>query len=185
MLTAHPASASGVPTTPVPDCPFNIEFTGWSRVEAILDFGPQPSELLAAVLLMQDRGDDGGLAAAIPALEYLRSNELFEGGGESYVSDWHRHPSIEDTTRMSFGGDALTEGVETHRIEGETVRVHNVAKTIADTFKYRNKIGLDVAVEALREAWRARRFTMDKMFRYARVCRVERVMRPYLEALVA
>lgn len=86
---------------------------------------------------------------------------------------------------VRFGGDALTEGVETHRIEGETVRVYSVAKTIADTFKYRNKIGLDVALEALREAWRARRFTMDKMYRYARICRVERVMRPYLEALVA
>ena len=86
---------------------------------------------------------------------------------------------------VRFGGDALTEGVETHRIEGETVRVYSVAKTIADTFKYRNKIGLDVALEALREAWRARRLTMDKMYRYARICRVERVMRPYLEALVA
>jgi predicted transcriptional regulator of viral defense system len=86
---------------------------------------------------------------------------------------------------VRFGGDALTEGIETHRIEGETVRVYSVAKTIADTFKYRNKIGLDVALEALREAWRARRFTMDKMYGYARICRVERVMRPYLEALVA
>ena len=86
---------------------------------------------------------------------------------------------------VRFGGNALTEGIETHRIEGETVRVYNAAKTIADTFKYRNKIGVDVALEALREAWRARRFTMDKMYFYARVCRVERVMRPYLEALVA
>jgi len=57
--------------------------------------------------------------------------------------------------------------------------------TIADTFKYRNKVGLDVALEALREAWRARRFTMDKMYRHARICRVDRVMRPYFEALVA
>ena len=86
---------------------------------------------------------------------------------------------------VRFSGDALTEGAEAHRIEGETVRVYSVAKTIADTFKYRNKIGLEVALEALREAWRARRFTMDKMYRYARICRVERVMRPYLEALVA
>ena len=75
--------------------------------------------------------------------------------------------------------------METHRIEGETVRVYGVAKTIADTFKYRNKIGLDVALEALREAWRARRFTMNAIYRFARVCRVERVMRPYLEMLVA
>lgn len=84
-----------------------------------------------------------------------------------------------------FGGKALTEGIEAHPVEGETVRVYCVAKTIADVFKYRNKIGLDVALEALREAWRARRFTMDEIHRYARVCRVERVMRPYLEALVA
>jgi len=56
---------------------------------------------------------------------------------------------------------------------------------IADTFKYRNKIGLDVVLEALREAWRARRFTMNEIYRFARVCRVERVIRPYLEILVA
>ena len=86
---------------------------------------------------------------------------------------------------VRFGGEALTEGVETYRIEGETVRVYGVAKTIADTFKYRNKIGLDVALEALREAWRARRFTISEIYRFARVCRVEHVMRPYLEALVA
>jgi len=84
-----------------------------------------------------------------------------------------------------FSGPALAEGIEEHRIEGETVRVYSVAKTIADSFKYRNKVGLDVALEALREAWQApRRFTMDEIHRYARACRVERVMRPYLEALV-
>jgi predicted transcriptional regulator of viral defense system len=84
-----------------------------------------------------------------------------------------------------FSGKALTDGIETHRIEGESVRVYGVAKTLADVFKYRNKVGLDVALEALRDAWRSRRFTMAAIDRYARVCRVERVMRPYLEALVA
>lgn len=83
-----------------------------------------------------------------------------------------------------FSGRALSEGIETHRIEGESVKVYGVAKTLADVFKYRNKVGLDVALEALREAWRARRFTMDEIHRHARVCRVERVMRPYLDALV-
>ena len=85
---------------------------------------------------------------------------------------------------LRFSGQALSAGVEAHRIEGETVRVYGVAKTLADLFKYRNKIGLDVCLEALREAWTARRFTMDEVHRYARICRVERVMRPYLEALV-
>lgn len=84
--------------------------------------------------------------------------------------------------RMS--GRALTEGVEACRIEGVKVRVFNVAKTVADSFKYRNKIGLDVALEALREAWRERRVMMDDLARYARICRVSRVMQPYLESLV-
>lgn len=81
-------------------------------------------------------------------------------------------------------GAALTEGVESHRIEGQPVRVFSVAKTLADCFKYRNKIGLDVALEALREAWRARRFNMDELDRCAAICRVQRVMRPYVESLV-
>jgi len=68
---------------------------------------------------------------------------------------------------------------------GRTVRIYGVARTLADCFKYRNKIGLDIGVEALREAWRARRFTMDELDRYARICRVQRVMRPYLEALAS
>jgi hypothetical protein len=80
----------------VPDCPFNIEFTGWSRVEAILDFGPHPAKLLTAALLMPDSGDDGGLAAAIPARASLRCNELLEGGWEFYGDDWRHHLSIED-----------------------------------------------------------------------------------------
>ena len=85
---------------------------------------------------------------------------------------------------VRFSGKALTDGVETYPIEGVDVRVTSIGKTLADCFKYRNKIGLDVALEALREAWRGRRVTMDDMVRCARVCRVERVMRPYLEALV-
>jgi predicted transcriptional regulator of viral defense system len=84
--------------------------------------------------------------------------------------------------RMS--GHALTEGVETHRIEGARVRVFGVAKTVADCFKYRNKIGLDVALEALREAWREQRVTMDELWHYAAIDRVANVMRPYLESLV-
>ena len=86
---------------------------------------------------------------------------------------------------VRFSSKALTEGVETYRIEGVDVRITSIGKTLADCFKYRNKIGLDVALEALREAWRGRRVTMDDMVRCARTCRVERVMRPYLESLVA
>jgi len=86
---------------------------------------------------------------------------------------------------MRYSGESLTAGLETHRLEGRTVRVYSVAKTLADCFKYRNKIGLDVALEALRDAWRARRFSMDDLHRQAGICRVQRVMQPYLEALTA
>ena len=82
---------------------------------------------------------------------------------------------------VRFGGKALTEGVKSHRVEGQAVRVFGIAKTIADCFKYRNKIGLDVALEALREAWRTKRVTMNEIDRFARICRVERVMSPYLK----
>lgn len=85
---------------------------------------------------------------------------------------------------MFFTGEAFTEGVETHVIEGVAVRVYNPAKTVADCFKYRNKIGLDVAIEALRDVWRKRKATMDELWRYAKICRMTNVMRPYLESLV-
>ncbi len=84
---------------------------------------------------------------------------------------------------VRYSGAALTEGVESHRIEGRTVRVYNVAKTVADCFKYRNKIGLDVALEALREARRAKQASADALWRYAKINRVANVMRPYLEAV--
>ena len=85
---------------------------------------------------------------------------------------------------VRFSGEALSAGVEAHEVEGIDVRVYNPAKTVADCYKYRNKIGLDVAIEALRDCWRRRMATADDLFRYARVCRVERVMRPYMESLV-
>ena len=86
---------------------------------------------------------------------------------------------------VRFTGGALTEGVGRHVIEGRTVKIYNVPKTLADCFKYRNKIGLDVGLEALREAWRGRRFTMDELDHYAAICRVQHAMQPYLEALTA
>jgi predicted transcriptional regulator of viral defense system len=85
--------------------------------------------------------------------------------------------------RMS--GLAMTEGVEIVDVGGAQVRAFNVAKTVADCFKFRNKIGLDVALEALREAWNDKRATMDDLWRYAEICRVANVMRPYLETVGA
>ncbi len=84
---------------------------------------------------------------------------------------------------MRFSDSSLAAGVETRKIDGVTVRVTSVAKTVADCFKFRNKIGLDVALEALREARRAKKASAEELWRYAKVNRVTNVMRPYLEAV--
>ena len=86
---------------------------------------------------------------------------------------------------VRLSGLALTEGVETHNIGGVSVHVTVPAKTVADCFKYRNKIGVDVALEALRDSWHKRVVTIDELWRYAGICRVANVMRPYLESLTA
>jgi len=86
---------------------------------------------------------------------------------------------------VRFSGAARSAGVETHVVDGVRVRVYGPAKTVADCFKYRHKIGVDVAVEALRDCWRAKQCSADDLWRYADVCRVANVMRPYLEAVVS
>ena len=75
-------------------------------------------------------------------------------------------------------------GIEEHRIEGQIVRVYSVARTVADCFRFRNTVGLDVALEALSEAWRSKRLNLDELNRIAKRLRVQRVMQPYLETVV-
>jgi hypothetical protein len=77
-------------------------------------------------------------------------------------------------------GKAMESGIATHVIESVSVRVYDVPKTVADCFRARNKVGTDVAIEALRDAWRQKRCSMDDLCRAAKACRVETVMRPYL-----
>ena len=85
---------------------------------------------------------------------------------------------------VRFPAPALAEGVETHEIEGVPVRITTPARTVVDCFVYRHKVGLDVALEALRDCWRRRRATMDELHRAAQARRMANVMRPYLEAIV-
>ena len=84
-----------------------------------------------------------------------------------------------------FSGPSLKEGIEEKKIESVSVRVYNPAKTVADCFKYRNKVGIDVAIEALKECWRSRRCTIDELVHYAEICRVRNIMQPYMEVIVA
>lgn len=97
---------------------------------------------------------------------------------------WRPHVDYPPLRIVRFSPVALDSGVEGYQIEGVTVPVFTPAKTVADCFKYRNKIGLDVAIEALKECWRSRRCTMDELWKHAKVCRVQNVMRPYLESIV-
>ncbi len=81
-----------------------------------------------------------------------------------------------------FQGDAFEEGAEEHDMDGIRVRIYSPEKTLADSFKYRNKIGLDVVLEALKLYRQRKRLKVDELMHFARICRVEKVMRPYLEA---
>jgi predicted transcriptional regulator of viral defense system len=83
-----------------------------------------------------------------------------------------------------FTGKAFTEGIEAHLVDGVPLRVYSPEKTLADCFKYRNKLGLDVFLEALKLYLARRRLRVDELTKFARTCRVERLMRPYLEALL-
>jgi predicted transcriptional regulator of viral defense system len=78
---------------------------------------------------------------------------------------------------------SLSEGIEKQSVEGVTVQVYSAAKTVADCFKFRNKIGLDIAIEALKDCLRQKKATVNEIYRYAKICRVSNVIRPYMEAL--
>ena len=80
-------------------------------------------------------------------------------------------------------GKAFSEGIEIRDFPGGRIRVYNPAKTVADTFKFRNKIGLDVAVEALRDCLRSHKATRNELWHYAKICRVQKIMKPYMESL--
>jgi predicted transcriptional regulator of viral defense system len=101
------------------------------------------------------------------------------------VSRTSRYPAISHppTRVFRFQEDVFRAGVETQQVDGHTIRVYSREKTIADCFKYRNKIGLDIALEALRLYWQRGRPDINSLMAYARTCRVNRIIRPYVEVL--
>lgn len=126
-----------------------------------------------------------GVICLLSALRFhsLTTQNPFEVWMAIGESQWM--PKIEYPAMrfVRFSGVALEYGIEQHEVEGVVVQVYSPAKTVADCFKYRNKIGLDVALEALRDCWRQRKATMDEIWAAAKVCRVANIMRPYLESL--
>lgn len=90
------------------------------------------------------------------------------------------------TLRLRFvytSGRAFSEGIEVRELPGGKIRIYDPAKTVADTFKFRNKVGLDIAIEALRDCLRSRKASRDELWRYAAICRVQKIIKPYMEAL--
>ena len=123
-------------------------------------------------------------------LSALRVHEI---GTQAPFEVWIAIPQHMVTPRLDqpairvvrMSDEALAEGVERLNVDGVEVPVFNAARTIVDCFRFRNKIGLDVALEALRDGWSQRKFTMDDLWRHAARGRVANVMRPYIEAITA
>jgi len=184
LLHARDIAAIGVPTVALTRLVRAGQLERVGRGVYAVPDGPMSAQRsLAEVVLRAPRG-------VICLLSALRVHEI---GTQAPFEVWITLPPgiaapriaspALHVTRMS--GDALSQGIERIKIDGVEVPVFNAAKTVADCFKFRNKIGLDVAMEALREAWRGKKVTMDDLWRYAAIDRVSEIMRPYMEALVA
>lgn len=127
-----------------------------------------------------------GIVCLLSALEYhgLTTQAPHQVWIALQPSDWLPTEGRLPLRVVRFSGSAYVEGIEEHDVDGVRVRVYSPAKTVADCFKYRNKLGTDLALEALRDCWRQKKCSMDHLWHYARVCRVQSVMRPYLESLL-
>lgn len=97
--------------------------------------------------------------------------------------DWKPIISYPPIHVVRFSKESLRKGVEERIISGITIQITNPAKTIVDCFKYRNKIGISIALEALQDGWDQKKVTIDEIWHYAKICRVSNIMRPYLESL--
>ena len=97
---------------------------------------------------------------------------------------WHPKLKFPPLNVRSLSGETYSFGITEIKMQGVNIKVYSAAKTIADCFRFRNKIGLDVAIEALKDAWRSQIASVDELMLAARVCKVDRIMQPYLEAIV-
>jgi predicted transcriptional regulator of viral defense system len=126
-----------------------------------------------------------GVVCLLSALRFhdLTTQNPFEVWMAIEQKAWRPKKGNPPLRMVFFSGQAFTEGVEEHFIEGVQVPVYGAAKTVADCFKFRNKIGLDVAVEALRDFRHQHPKNLGEVWRFAEIDRVARVIRPYLEAM--
>jgi predicted transcriptional regulator of viral defense system len=98
---------------------------------------------------------------------------------------WRKQSDYPPLEWVHMGKEALSSGVEVHTFDGGELRVFSIEKTIADCFKFRNRVGLDVALEALRDAWASGRLDLTELDAMAKICRVQKILKPYIEAFIA
>ncbi len=127
-----------------------------------------------------------GVACLVSALAFHELTTQIPHAVDLALESGSRRPrlSFPPVRVFWFSGLAWSEGVEVHLLDGVPVRIYGPEKSVADAFKFRRKLGLDLAIEALREHRRRPDFDVSRLLHYARVCRVEQVMSPYLEALL-
>jgi predicted transcriptional regulator of viral defense system len=167
-------------------------FTRMARAGELERFGPGRYRLAAPATT--EHHDLVLATAAVPAavvclLSALRFHQI---GTQLPHEVWIAVPRGTRVPRLTFppvravriSSPIFDLGIERHRVEGHLLKVYGVARTVADCFRFRNRIGLDVALEALHEAWRSRRLDLNELARIARRLRIQRVMQPYLESVV-
>lgn len=127
----------------------------------------------------------GGVICLLSALRFhgLTTQDPFDVWVAIAHKAWRPQTETLALRIVYASGEALTYGVQTHDVEGVSVPIYSPAKTVADCFKYRSRVGLDVAIEALRDYRASADFDADALWRAAQVCRVATLMRPYLEAV--
>ena len=126
-----------------------------------------------------------GIICLLSALRFheIGTQEPFEVWMALPNNAWRPRIHVLRLRFIYLSGQAFSEGIEVHSTSGGKIRIYCPAKTIADVFKFRNKIGLDVAIEALRDCLQSRKATRDELWHYAKICRVQKIMKPYLEAM--
>lgn len=126
-----------------------------------------------------------GVVCLLSALRFhdLTNQQPFEVWLAIGLKAWKPEVSSPPLRIIRLSEPVLNYGVEEHKVDGVSVRIFSAAKTVADCFKYRNKIGLDVAIEALRDCIRQRKATVDELWAAAKICRMTNIIRPYLEAV--
>jgi predicted transcriptional regulator of viral defense system len=126
-----------------------------------------------------------GILCLLSALRFheIGTQEPFEVWMALPNNAWRPRINVPRLRFVYLSGKAFSEGIEVHSASGGKLRIYCPAKTIADVFKFRNKIGLDIAIEALRDCLRSRKATRDELWYYAKICRVQKIIKPYLEAL--